>query len=114
MGREAAALLPSLGFAALSRFGTGKLDAAEGLKELNTHVDLMDWKGGRIGRPPADVAADLAVALAAARDDGLRPVGILTHHLAHDAQAWETLDGLLALATRHPAAEWRSAEAVLD
>lgn len=113
IGREAAALLPSLGFRYLSTFGPRPLAAAPALGELNTHVDLMDWRGGRIGRPFAAVAADLAAALALARADGWRPVGVLAHHLVHDDSAWRTLDGLLDAVSRHAAAEWRAADALM-
>jgi hypothetical protein len=113
IGCEAAALLPSLGFRSLSAYGPTPLALSTALRQLNTHVDLMDWRGGRIGRPTEAVAADLAAALALARADGWRPVGVLAHHLVHDAAAWRTLDALLDAVSRHPAAEWRDAEALV-
>jgi peptidoglycan/xylan/chitin deacetylase (PgdA/CDA1 family) len=106
IGREAAALLPELGFQALSGFGPRPLGASPQLIELNTHVDLMDWRGGRVGRQEGDIAADMTQALGQARADGWRPVGLLAHHLVHDAAAWEALDTVLNLCARHPAARW--------
>jgi hypothetical protein len=104
--REVAARLPSLGFRAISRFTSRGLGLAPALAEANTHVDIMDWKGGRVGRTIAAVMADLTAELAHARLHGWRPVGLLSHHLVHDAQAWETLDAILELTSRHPAARW--------
>lgn len=113
IGREAAALLPMIGFRAISAFGSQPLAASPALAELNTHVDLMDWKGGRIGRAFPAVAADLARELALARTEGFRPVGLLAHHLAHDAEAWRTLDAVLRLVERHRGARWHAADDLL-
>jgi hypothetical protein len=33
-------------------------------------------------------------------------VGLLAHHLVHDAAAWEALDTVLNLCAQHPAARW--------
>ncbi len=103
---EVAALLPELGFHVLSTFARPLPDLGASLVQVNTHVDLMDWKGGRVGRLATAVMADLTSELAQARLGGWRPVGVLTHHLVHDAHAWEALDALLALVANHPAAHW--------
>lgn len=42
--------LPGLGFTALSVFGREKRGAVLAL--LNTHVDVMDWRGTRVGVMP--------------------------------------------------------------
>jgi peptidoglycan/xylan/chitin deacetylase (PgdA/CDA1 family) len=73
--------LPSLGFKALSVFGPEK---PAPLAVLNTHVDIIDWRGTRGARPAEAVIADL-VRLSQAHDG---PIGLLTHHLVHDAAAW--------------------------
>ncbi len=70
IGRTVAALLPGLGFRALSTFTHRRLDAAPALAEINTHVDIMDWKGGRVGRRPDEALAMLAAELALAREQG--------------------------------------------
>ncbi len=81
------------GFGALSVFGW--IETVADLPHLNTHVDLMDWRGGRVGHAAPTVAAMLAARLAEARQRGGAPVGLLAHHLAHDETAWATLDTLL-------------------
>lgn len=91
--------LPALGFATLSTFGPPRFDGIAGLGELNCHVDLIDWRGGRVGKSPARLERELVSAFALARAEGGRAVGFLTHHLAHDAQAWASLDEALSSLT---------------
>jgi hypothetical protein len=94
-----AAGLPGIGLAWLSTYaGHDAAAAVPGLGQLNCHVDLSDWRGGRAGKPWPVVAGDLARALEAARHDGGRPVGVLSHHLAHDKTAWTVLKRLLGMA----------------
>jgi hypothetical protein len=104
--RTVAARLPALGFGVLSTFSDRQLGLAPALAELNTHVDIMDWKGGRVGRTVDAAMAQLATELALARRQGWRPVGVLTHHLVHDADAWAALDAILELVSSHQAAVW--------
>jgi hypothetical protein len=92
---EIAALLPEIGFESVSTFGPKTPLASARLHQINTHVDLMDWQGGRVGHPSARVANMLAEALARARADGFREVGVLAHHLVHDKAAWVALDDLI-------------------
>lgn len=87
--------LPEIGFTGLSTFGArARPEPVRGLRQINTHVDLIDWKGGRgfVGEPAA--LASLVAALAAARAGGGEPVGILSHHLAMDEGAWDFLISL--------------------
>lgn len=79
---------------------------------LNTHVDVLDWaekrrsgKAGFIGTTKA--VSDLATAFRRRRtgEDGVdpvEPVGILTHHLEHDAATWR----FLAQLTQIPGLHW--------
>lgn len=93
---DVVAALPALGFRALSVFGPARPGA---LPMVNTHVDLIDWRGTRGGRPAAVLEAGIVAAL------GAGPVGILAHHLVHDAAAWAFLEALVR-ATDHPACTW--------
>ncbi len=107
--RIAAELLPLLaqdGFTAISTFGPER--AVPGLSVLNTHLDIIDWHGGRTGRPHEAMWRDLAVLA----QSGQAHAGILTHHLVHDSSSWDFLADLFALSVDH-GAEWRGMETLL-
>ncbi|MGQ0547234.1 MAG: polysaccharide deacetylase family protein [Betaproteobacteria bacterium] len=84
------ASLPRIGFAGLSQ--DGKAKPVQGLKQVNTHIDIVAWHAGRrfIGE---------AQALAAALElmDVASPLGWLTHHAVHDEAAWRFLERLVRL-----------------
>lgn len=93
--------LPEIGFSGLSTFGPLRQKSGapafriRGLSQVNTHVDLVDWKGSR-GFVGEEFALDaLIAALAAARANDAAPIGILSHHLAMDEGAWDFLRSLL-------------------
>ncbi len=91
--------LPELGLTGLSRFKprAARMPVA-GLTEANAHVDLIDWRGGRMGKPAAAVMAEIAAHLAARRTGAADPeeaTGILAHHLAMDDGAWDSLRAVL-------------------
>jgi len=110
-----AVLVPRLsfiGFSALSVFGAEK--PADNIGLVNTHVDLIDWHGTRGGRDPADLVADMVRRLGAMREEEGGTLGFLTHHLVHDAAAWEFLDALFAVTQDHPASNWIPVSDILD
>ncbi|MGJ7041578.1 hypothetical protein J2Y63_004853 [Shinella sp. BE166] len=80
--------LPGIGFRALSVFGPEK---PAPLTMLNTHVDIIDWRGTRGGRQVEAVIADL-VRVSQAQAG---PIGLLTHHLVHDRAAWDVMELVL-------------------
>ncbi|WP_159952501.1 polysaccharide deacetylase family protein [Rhizobium sp. 18065] len=98
--------LGGLGLEALSVYGPEKSGP---LTMLNTHVDIMDWRGTRGARPLGAVIADL-VAMSRTHKG---PVGLLTHHLVHDAAAWDLLEMLFAATSDHAGCRWRSARDLL-
>jgi peptidoglycan/xylan/chitin deacetylase (PgdA/CDA1 family) len=98
--------LPALGLKALSIYGRAQADSPIAL--LNTHVDIMNWHGVRCGRSHAELVAELVVELQARFDDNEEPIGILTHHLVHDATAWDFVSLLFAHTHGHPAVAWVS------
>ncbi|OYW60651.1 MAG: polysaccharide deacetylase [Rhodobacterales bacterium 32-66-7] len=97
---EVAAALPAVGFRALSVFGPEK---PAPLPVINTHVDPVDWHGTRSARPLPGVMDDLAQAVGRGG-----AVGVLTHHLIHDAALWRLLEHLLELTRDHPGCRWVS------
>jgi hypothetical protein len=108
---EVAALLPGLGLRALSTFGRNPLfPQSPPLVELNTHVDIIDWRGSRGGRDAAWLANDLANELKWSREEeSARAIGVLTHHLVHDEAAWRFLAGLFAVTADCRSVRWRRA-----
>lgn len=99
------ARLPEAGLQGLSRYGARR---AGGFREVNTHVDLIAWRGDRrfIGE---DEALELLLQQLSARrrgkGDAAEPTGILTHHALHDAQLWLFLERLFE-ETRRGGAAW--------
>lgn len=95
------------GFAAISTHGERLIaDASSGLCVRNAHVDIMDWRGGRVGRPLNHVARTLADELCRSRMGAGHPVALLTHHLVHDERANAVLEEILALLSTNSAVEW--------
>jgi hypothetical protein len=92
-------LLPGFGYRGLSSFSNrGARDGAPGLRQVDTHIDPIDWAGRR-GLLPADtIIARLAAAISARLDDEADPddpIGLLTHHLIHDESVWRFWEALL-------------------
>lgn len=102
--------LGPLGFEALSIYGPEKNGA---FRQINTHVDLMDWHGARGGRDHAVLATEITKRLATTFDRG-GTVGLLTHHLVHDERAWNFLERFFAVTAAHPACDWRAIGGILD
>jgi len=110
--------LPGLGFSGLSTFAPrrDRLPAA-GLCQVNTHVDLIDWRGGRRPKRASRLIDEITSHLAARRADEVdtdEPTGVLTHHLDHGDESWDFLDELFAVTHEHPAARWLSPKEALD
>ena len=108
--------LAGVGFAGLSTFRQRPARfAAPGLVQVNTHVDPIAWRGDRSLADPATLAETLRQAIAcfmAAADP--EPVGLLTHHLAHDARIDAFVAGLLDLIASHSAARMTAIDDALD
>ncbi|MCL4766802.1 MAG: polysaccharide deacetylase family protein [Hyphomicrobiaceae bacterium] len=114
IGPEVAALLPDLGYRALSTLGRKPVfQAPAPIRELNAHIDIIDWRGSRGGGDPDELAAGLARELAWARGGGQPAVGILTHHLVHDTAAWRFLEELFAETASHGAVRWSRASELI-
>jgi hypothetical protein len=113
--RISASLVPHLaswGFRGLSRFGARPAQRLPGLRNFNTHVDVIAWKGDRgfVGLEPAlQQAVRHLVARREAPVDSGEPTGWLTHHACHDAATWSFLEELFARMHEEPGVRWRSA-----
>lgn len=109
--------LQALGFDALSTFGPAsppRPQAGEDLplSRLNCDLDIIDWRRGRVGRRAENLAGTLSGLIDEA-SGSRRPIGLLTHHLVHDATAWTVLGEVLALCAAHPAVTLASAADLL-
>ncbi len=104
LGDDLAAALGRTGMTALSAFAAaGKAPARAGVPRLDTHVDLIDWRGGRRALPAEAVAAQLVRHVGV---DG--PVGILSHHRDTGGRDWAEWHGLFSILGAHPAVQWLS------
>ncbi len=88
---------------------------ASGLRQVNTHLDPVNWRhqGGFIGVYPA--IAILIQHLQAKRlgyRDSAEPTGILTHHLVLNDAVWCFLKDLLQFLSDHPAVTWLDAPTI--
>ncbi len=109
-------LLPAAGYVGLTGFGPRQSSkAAAGLVQVNTHYDPIAWRRGRAFSGLADAASDLIGHLRQRRQrtvDGDEATGILTHHWALDAAAWDFLEALIPTLARHPHVRLLSADVV--
>jgi hypothetical protein len=97
-----AAAVAKAGVAALSGHAR-HAPALAPLPRLDVHLDLMRWGAEPRFRGRLRLTMRLVALLRERRREGRwqAPIGILTHHLAHDEAAWRYLDGLLAALRPH-------------
>lgn len=112
------ALLPrlaELGYRGLSTFKPRTAGMIAGLRQVNTHIDIVEWRsgGGFCGEDQALAAAvgHLRARRMSTVDPG-EPTGLLTHHSDHDEACWSFVDRLLDVTRDHPAVRWLAAEEV--
>lgn len=93
--------LGQIGLRGVSTYGArSSAEPVPGLRQVNTHVDIVAWRRGKRFIGEAEALAAVGRYLAA--DE---PIGWLTHHAVHDAAAWEFLERLFTL----KGARWLSA-----
>jgi hypothetical protein len=93
--------LPAIGIRGISTYGPrASAEPQPQLRQVNTHVDIVDWRRGR--RFVGEAQALRAATRQLASDE---PVGWLTHHAVHDAAAWKFLERLFKIRD----ARWLSA-----
>ncbi len=104
--------LPLAGLAAVSAFGARRsANPAPGLTEVNCHLDLIDWRGGRGFVGETRALASLIEHLSARRRglaDGGEATGVMSHHLVLDDAAWNFLERLLKHLGECDGAHWLS------
>ena len=105
--------LAGAGYCGLSTFGPRRTPyAAPGVALVNTHVDIIDWRGSRgfVGEEAALAHATLHLsARRGGQADPTEPTGWLTHHAVHDAAAWVFMERLLERTGRENGVRWLGA-----
>jgi len=90
--------LYEIGLRGLSTLGPRSgAEVAPGLRQINVHVDIMNWKDGRCFAGEATCVSQIIAHLRAKREgraDAGEATGIMTHHLVHDQGCWDFLDTL--------------------
>ena len=102
------ALLPGLGFSGVSTLGPRSAgQPVPGLRQLNVHVDIMNWREGRCFAGEEACIEQVVTHLRAKREgyaDPAEPTGIMSHHLVHDSGCWVFLEELFTLLSAVPGA----------
>ena len=105
--------LPNAGFQGLSELGPrSAADPVPGLRQVNCHVDLINWRGERAFVGEAAALSRLIAHLADRRQgraDPDEPTGVMSHHLVHNAAAWRFLEELLRETQKRDRVHWLSA-----
>lgn len=103
--------LPGIGLPGLSTF-TWFHFPRDG--QVQSHVDILKWKKQVrfIGWESARLRFDLQ--MTRRRNTGDEPLGLLTHHLVHDAGCFEFLEVFLEIAAHHEGAEWPSVKGLFQ
>ncbi len=102
-----AAALEACEFSRLSTFGSTDPNAIP--KQINCHIDIVNWRGGR-GFLGVEPVLDAFTALLSGIRTGALPVelpvGLLTHHRDHDDAGWLFLEELAPVLADHPGVNW--------
>jgi hypothetical protein len=108
-------LLPSLGYWGLSA-GLPRTLPIDTVAEVNAEVDIMGWLERKAHG--LDVISKMLVEQLVSRRQGhipvRSPIGLLTHHLAHDEEAWRCVTELLRFLKRETAVEIVPADLLFD
>lgn len=108
--------LPVLGYRGLSTWKPRvAAHPVTGLMQVNTHLDVIDWRRGRVVKDEALIAGLLLRKLRWRRESRARaaePLGLLTHHAYWDAAKEEIIMNLLKATRGHPAVQWHTPAAV--
>ena len=112
-------LLPHLrhaGLTGLSAKGPRAIPRVTGITVRDVAIDIIDWRGGRRFLGTGAVLGERVGGLRARRlgeiDADQGPLGILTHHLVHDDEAWDFLAALCRHLAGSGVVRWQDVDAV--
>jgi hypothetical protein len=104
--------LPKLGYRGISTWKPRlKAYPVKGLLQINTHLDVIDWRRGRVIKDERLIASLLLRKLRWRREDRTRasePLGLLTHHAYWSPEKERVVVRLLEATREHPAVRWHS------
>ena len=107
-------ILQKIGFHSISTFAARLTpEPVKGLKQINTHVDLIDWNGNKafVGdRIAINYIVEHLKNKRLGYIDPTEPTGLLTHHLLHQSTCWSFLEKLFIEINAHPSANWLEIE----
>lgn len=110
--------LARAGYTGLSTFQPRQAkEPAPGLWQVNTHVDIIDWRSGRVFAGEDIVLQMLVAQLSAGRlgqRDADEPLGLLTHHGVHDRAAWKFVQRLFERSQVMTGLRWRRASEIFS
>lgn len=116
MAPDLAEVLPGAGYRAVSVFGARPAAVTrQGLLWVNTHVDVIDWRGDRRFIGAGAIAETIILELRRRRaesDGDDEPIGLLTHHLEMQPDDWKDFSALCDILVTHPAARMLSSSAL--
>jgi hypothetical protein len=102
--------LSQRGIRGFSAFGPrARAEPAPGVRQVNTHVDIIGWKRGRTFVGAERALSEAAGHLEQRRTDAVdatEPTGWLTHHERHDEVAWRFLAELFEFSRRQAGVRW--------
>jgi hypothetical protein len=103
------------GFAGISAFG-GPSRRQAGLAHIDAHLDPLRWNDGAKFRGAASIYRRIRRLMRERRrtNQWHEPIGLLTHHLQHDSESWNFLEGFLAETAARPVVRWRSIGELID
>jgi hypothetical protein len=103
--------LREIGYVGLSG-GISNLPPREGLAEQNAEVDLFDWAHKELfsERETSELLLKQLQKRRVGECNGIAPIGLLTHHLVFDNDAWSMIRRLLAMLRSHAAVEFVDAD----
>ncbi len=96
-------VLAGLGFAGLSTFADDARGTSCGLVHINTHIDVIDWRGTRRMKPLEQLLDEVDGALS---NPELAVLGLLSHHLEMSLDDMERMRQLMAHVDRLGRCRW--------
>lgn len=103
-------MLGGLGFRGLSTFAGDARGGACGLVHVNTHVDLIDWRGGRRMKPLLQLKEEIEALLA---QPCRQSIGLLSHHLEMGLDDMRRMRQLLAYVDGLERCRWATLPSLL-